>query len=69
MRSCIVFQSWYLGGPRIGSEDPSIGMKNASLVGDSVPMSGLTEVQVPHASTQKEFSERQSDRQEADLLG
>ena len=32
-------------------------------------MSGLTEVQVLCASAQKEFSERQSDRQETDLLG
>ena len=32
-------------------------------------MSGLTEVQVLHVSMQKEFSERQSDRQEIDLLG
>lgn len=32
-------------------------------------MSGLTEVQVLHASTQKEFSKRQSDRQDIDLLG
>ena len=31
-------------------------------------MSGLTEVQVLCASVQKEFSERQSDRQEIDLL-
>ena len=30
-------------------------------------MSGLTEVQVLHDSAQKEFSERQSDRQEVDL--
>ena len=29
-------------------------------------MSGLTEVQVLHASAQKEFSKRQSDRQERD---
>ena len=33
------------------------------------PMSGLTEAQVLHASSQKEFSERQGDRQEIDLLG
>ena len=32
------------------------------------PVSGLTEVQVLHVSGQKEFSERQSDRQEVDLL-
>ena len=32
-------------------------------------MSGLTEAQVRYASAQKEFSERQSDRQEIDLLG
>ena len=32
-------------------------------------MSGLTEVQVLFASVQKEFSERQIDRQEIDLLG
>ena len=32
------------------------------------PVSGLTEVQVLHVSTQKEFSERQSDGQEIDLL-
>ena len=32
-------------------------------------MSGLTEVQVLYASNQKEFSERQSDRQEIALLG
>ena len=32
-------------------------------------MSGLTEVQVLHASAQKEFSERQSDRKEIHLLG
>ena len=31
-------------------------------------MSGLTEVQVLCASAQKEFGERQSDRQEIDLL-
>ena len=31
-------------------------------------MSGLTEVQVLHVSTKKEFSERQSHRQEIDLL-
>ena len=31
-------------------------------------MSGLTEVQVLQVSAQKEFSERQSDRQEIDLL-
>ena len=31
-------------------------------------MSGLTEVQVLYASAQKEFSERQSDRQEINLL-
>ena len=31
-------------------------------------MSGLTEVQVHLASAQKEFNERQSDRQEIDLL-
>ena len=31
-------------------------------------MSGLTEAQVLHVSVQKEFSERQSDRQEIDLL-
>ena len=31
-------------------------------------MSGLTEVQVLHVSVQKELSERQSDRQEIDLL-
>ena len=31
-------------------------------------MSGLTEVLVLYASTQKEFSERQGDRQEIDLL-
>ena len=31
-------------------------------------MSGLTEVQVLYASVQKEFSERQSDRQEIGLL-
>lgn len=29
MRACIDFQSWCLGGPRIGSDDPSLGMKNA----------------------------------------
>ena len=33
------------------------------------PVSGLTEVQVLHVSAQKEFSERQSDMQEVDLLG
>ena len=32
-------------------------------------MSGLAEVQVLHTPAQKEFSERQSDRQEIDLLG
>ena len=32
-------------------------------------MSGLTEVQVLHVSIQKEFSERQSNRQKIDLLG
>ena len=32
-------------------------------------MSGLAEVQVLCASAQKEFSERQSDRPETDLLG
>ena len=32
-------------------------------------MSGLTDAQVLHVSAQKEFSERQSDRQETDLLG
>ena len=31
-------------------------------------MSGLTEVQVLYASAQKEFNERQSDKQEIDLL-
>ena len=30
MRACIVFQSWCLGGPRIGSDDPSFGIKNVS---------------------------------------
>ena len=29
MEACIVFQSWCLGGPRIGSDDP-FGMKNVS---------------------------------------
>ena len=33
-----------------------------------LPVSGLTEVQVLHVSVQKEFSERQSDKQEIDLL-
>ena len=32
MRACIAFQSWCLGGPRIGSEDPSLRMKNAPSV-------------------------------------
>ena len=32
------------------------------------PVSGLTEVQVRCVSAQKEFSERQSDRQEIDVL-
>ena len=31
MRACIVFQSWCLGGLRIGSDDPSFGINNASL--------------------------------------
>ena len=30
MRACIVFQSWCLGGPRVGSEDLSFGMNKAS---------------------------------------
>ena len=29
MKACIIFQSWCLGGPRTGSDDP-FGMKNAS---------------------------------------
>ena len=32
-------------------------------------MSGLAEVQVLYASSQKEFNQRQSDRQEIDKLG
>ena len=32
MRGCIAFQSWCLGGPRIGSEDPSLRMKNAPSI-------------------------------------
>lgn len=35
----------------------------------SSPVTGLTEVQVLRVSAQKEFSERQRDREETDSLG
>ena len=47
---------------------PSLGLKPMVLIRITHPVSGLTEVQFLHVSTQKELSERQSDQQEIDLL-
>ena len=67
------FSKLMLSGPKTGSGSPSFWNEECffntfHLFGVLVPVSGLTEVQVLHASMQKKFSERQSDRQEIDLL-
>ena len=49
-----------LAKPRLGLEPKEVRITH--------PVSRLTEVLVLHVSEQKEFSERQGDRQEIDLL-
>lgn len=48
--------------PHSSTQTHCLFIENANLV------SGLTEVQVLYVSEQKEFSRRQSDRKEVDLL-
>ena len=50
------------------SLNPDWDLNPRFLIRITHQVSGLTEVQVLPASEQKEFSERQSDREEIDLL-
>ena len=51
------------------SQNPDWDLNPMFSIRITHPVSGVTEVQVLHTSSQKEFIERQSDRQEIDLKG
>ena len=49
-------------------QNPDWDLNSWFLIRITQLVSGLTEVQVLHASVQKEFSKRHSDRQEIDFI-